>query len=97
MRRSTKGNLGIDQRAGRYATLLAGLDPDELLTFGELADEIECSEVTVKAFRKRGLGPKFFKAGLKAVRVRRGDVVIWLKDRDTRFAATHPHIPVPIR
>ncbi|ACA21269.1 hypothetical protein M446_7051 (plasmid) [Methylobacterium sp. 4-46] len=53
---------------------------------GGLLNEVQAAEIvglsarTLQAWRVRGFGPPYFKAG-KAVRYRHGDVLAWIRTR----------------
>ena len=92
---TNKGALHLDRRAGKIAADLALQDPDELLTYSEVGVATGDATITIKKMCERGAGPPFRKTGLQSVRVRRGDLVAWLRMRAARFAAEHAHDHIP--
>ena len=71
--------LHLDRRA---ASLLAVEAPgDYLLTTDELAAWLAVHPVTVKRWRRQGVGPRGLRAGLRALRFKKSDVLAWLKER----------------
>jgi len=60
-----------------HATL-SNTDPDALLTEAQTADLLSISMRTLQAWRVRGGGPVFVRAG-RAIRYRRCDLLGWIK------------------
>ena len=55
------------------------LDEDRLLTEVQAADLLRLSARTLQAWRCRGIGPPFVRAG-RAIRYRRRDLVAWAEE-----------------
>lgn len=58
-------------------TTLSNTDPDALLTEAQAADFLSISMRTLQAWRVRGGGPAFIRAG-RAIRYRRRDLLDWI-------------------
>lgn len=58
-------------------TTLSNTDPDALLTEAQAADFLSISMRTLQAWRVRGGGPVFVRAG-RAIRYRRRDLLDWI-------------------
>ena len=54
------------------------LDPDALLTEAQTANLLSISMRTLQAWRVRGGGPVFIRAG-RAIRYRRRDLTLWIE------------------
>ena len=59
---------------------------DALLTEAQAADYLKLSIRTLQAWRMRGVGPLFVKAG-RAVRYRRYDLLTWIENQTVRSPA----------
>jgi hypothetical protein len=66
-------------------------DSDALLTEVQAADVLNLSIRTLQAWRAKGAGPSFVRAG-RAIRYRRRDLVAWM-DANT-VASTRPPLTV---
>lgn len=53
-------------------------DPDILLTEAQTADHLSISMRTLQAWRVRGGGPVFIRAG-RSIRYRRSDLLCWIE------------------
>jgi hypothetical protein len=62
-------------------------EPDALLTEIEAADLLRLSIRTLQAWRARGYGPPFVRAG-RAIRYRRRDLVAWVNANSVRPSST---------
>lgn len=61
---------------------------DELVTSEELAEELRIPHGTIRSWRSRGKGPRWFSAGGKHVRYRRSEINRWLAEQgDTTMPA----------
>jgi len=69
--------------AGAVTPASATENEDDLLTPGDLADELGLRPATLADWRCTGRGPRFEKLG-KAVRYRRGDVRRWRTEQVRR-------------
>ncbi len=71
--------------------LSSSTDPDALLTEAQAADFLNLSIRTLQAWRVKGGGPLFVRAG-RAVRYRRRDVIVWTESntRDSTSATKAP-------
>lgn len=58
-------------------------DPDELLNEVQAADFLKMSIRTLQAWRCRGEGPAFVRAG-RAIRYRRSDLIRWIEANSVR-------------
>ena len=56
---------------------ISSTDPDTLLTEAQAADFLSISMRTLQAWRVRGGGPVFIRAG-RAIRYRRRDLIEWI-------------------
>lgn len=63
-------------------------DSDRLLTEVQAADALNLSVRTLQAWRPRGVGPAFVRAG-RAIRYRRRDLLAWM-DANTVTANSWP-------
>ena len=63
----------------------SGADNDGLLTEAQAADYLKLSIRTLQAWRIRSVGPAFVRAG-RAVRYRRYDLLVWIKQQTVRSA-----------
>lgn len=54
------------------------IDPDTLLTEAQAADHLSISMRTLQAWRVRGGGPVFIRAG-RSIRYRRRDLLDWVE------------------
>ncbi len=68
--------------------ILNTIDPDALLTEAQSADFLSLSIRTLQAWRVRGGGPLFVRAG-RAVRYRRRDLIAWM-DQNTAASTSAP-------
>jgi len=62
-----------------------GTDNDGLLTEAQAADYLKLSIRTLQAWRIRGVGPAFVRAG-RSVRYRRYDLLVWIKQQTVQSA-----------
>ncbi len=60
------------------SAILAAPDPDGLMVENEAAHLLAVSQRTLQAWRLRGGGPRFVKAG-RAIRYRRRDLIDWME------------------
>lgn len=58
-------------------------DPDALLTEAEASDLLGLSTRTLQAWRCQGTGPRFVRAGGRAIRYRRRDLIEWMESNST--------------
>jgi len=78
----------LDRRAASLAAVEA---PDDyLLTSDELASWLGVAPITIKRWRRVGEGPTYARAGLRAVRYKKGDVLAWLSSRAVTTAKAGP-------
>jgi hypothetical protein len=80
-------NLHLDKRADDL--LLADAahgDPDELLTRAQVASWLKISKKWLEKAHAGGYGPPTIKVSATMCRLRRGDVLAWLKGRAQRGA-----------
>jgi Helix-turn-helix domain len=61
-------------------------DYDLLLTEVQAADYLKLSMRTLQAWRVKGTGPQFVRAG-RAIRYRRQDLLVWIKNQTVRPTA----------
>jgi len=61
-------------------------DHDSLLTEAQGADYLKLSIRTLQAWRMRGVGPPFVRAG-RAIRYRRHDLLTWVKQQTVQSTA----------
>ena len=59
-------------------TSINNTDPDTLLTEAQIADHLSISMRTLQAWRVRGGGPVFIRAG-RSIRYRRRDLLNWIE------------------
>lgn len=57
------------------------LDRERALTTRQVGELIGLAPITLAQMRARGEGPRFFRAGLRHVRYRLGDVLEWREAR----------------
>jgi len=57
---------------------LSRIDPDALLNEAQASDFLNLSIRTLQAWRVKGAGPRFVRAG-RAIRYRRSDLVAWIE------------------
>jgi hypothetical protein len=70
----------LDRRAEALIASAAG-GSDDLLSTRELSDWIGVSVQWLEIGRSSGYGPTFVRVSPRCIRYRRGDVVIWLRER----------------
>ena len=56
------------------------LDPDTLLTEGQLAERLGFTRRALQQWRITGAGPRFIRISARAIRYRWGDVLTWLEE-----------------
>ncbi len=56
-------------------------DAEPLWSSKRVSEYINCAEVTVRSWRRTGLGPRYLKLTNRQVRYRPSDVRAWLEDR----------------
>jgi predicted DNA-binding transcriptional regulator AlpA len=56
------------------------------LTSGQSSKYIGISDATLRSWRARGIGPRYYKAGEKLVRYRRSDLDAWIEEHLTPAA-----------
>lgn len=60
---------------------------ENLLREGDAADFLNLSSRTLQAWRNRGIGPRFIRAG-RAVRYQRKDLQTWIEENTVTSAPT---------
>jgi hypothetical protein len=68
---------------------LGNANQDRLLTEAQAADYLQLSIRTLQAWRVKGAGPLFVKAG-RIIRYRRYDLLVWVKNQTVQ--STHQKI-----
>ena len=63
------------------------LDPDTLLTEGQLAERLGFTRRALQQWRITGQGPRFVRISARAIRYRWRDVLVWL-DEHTRTSTS---------
>lgn len=61
--------------------MLTDHDPEQIVNTKWVASRVGVAENTVAWWRWTDQGPRYFKAGARAVRYRRGDVEEWLAEQ----------------
>lgn len=56
-------------------------EQQDVLTPVQAARYIGVSQAVLRFWRSRGEGPRFFRAGNKLIRYRRGDLDVWIEAR----------------
>lgn len=56
-------------------------EPPNAMTPKEAARYVGVSEAVLRLWRSRGEGPRYFRAGEKLIRYRRGDLDGWIESR----------------
>ena len=64
------------------------VESDALLVEIEAADLLKLSARTLQAWRTNGQGPAFIRAGRRAIRYRRSDLVSWIAANTIRSEGT---------
>ncbi len=79
-------HIHLDRRAASLTAVEA--PEDYLFAPGDLAGWLGVSLGTLKRWRRLGKGPTCCRAGLRAIRYRKSDVLDWLRSRSIRFEPT---------
>lgn len=79
--------LHLNRRAADLAYQVANYPGDHLLTTEELAAWLAVSTMSVKRWNADGIGPKTVRAGQRALRYRKDDVLAWLESRVEKAGA----------
>jgi predicted DNA-binding transcriptional regulator AlpA len=78
----------LDRRAGDLAQWIAEGDPDGFLKPEKVVQLTGVCEQTLESWRKKRIGPPWFRLGPRMVRHRRSELVAWLRSRSAR-----PEVP----
>jgi predicted DNA-binding transcriptional regulator AlpA len=79
--------LHLDRRAASLAERVAAAPADTLLDRLQLGAWLGVAPKTIARWDRQGLGPRSVRAGLRAIRYLKADVLLWLEQRASAPAA----------